>query len=55
MNGIYQLPFGPGKPLANSDGAMSKFVGGWQLSGFMTARTGLPVNHRRIPYRIPTS
>ncbi|HYR42365.1 MAG TPA: hypothetical protein VER98_05050 [Terriglobia bacterium] len=42
-NFIYELPFGPGKAfLAN--GPVSKVLGGWSLSGLVTARTGLPVN-----------
>jgi hypothetical protein len=43
MNGVYQLPFGPGKPFLNS-GFASQVLGGWTLAGIFSARTGLPVN-----------
>ena len=42
-NAIYELPFGHGKQFLNGDTA-SKFLGGWELAGISTARTGLPVN-----------
>jgi len=42
-NGVWQLPFGPGKQYLNS-GVASKILGGWSLSGLATARTGIPVN-----------
>jgi hypothetical protein len=38
-NWIYQLPFGPGRQFLNT-GAASKILGGWELSGIWTARTG---------------
>ncbi|MBI4877888.1 MAG: TonB-dependent receptor, partial [Acidobacteria bacterium] len=38
-NWIYQLPFGAGRRYLNS-GAASKVLGGWELSGIWTARTG---------------
>ncbi len=44
MNGVYQLPFGYGKKYLNSGGVLSQFVGGWELAGIASARTGLPVN-----------
>jgi hypothetical protein len=43
VNGVYELPFGPGKRLL-ADGLASKIFGGWELAGISTARTGLPVN-----------
>jgi hypothetical protein len=43
-NAVYQLPFGKGKQFLNSGGALSQFVGGWELAGIASARTGLPVN-----------
>jgi len=42
-NAIYELPFGRGKQFLTGDTA-SKFLGGWELAGIGTARTGLPVN-----------
>jgi hypothetical protein len=44
MNAVYQLPFGKGKQFLNSSGSLSKLVGGWELAGIASARTGLPVN-----------
>jgi hypothetical protein len=38
-NWIYQLPFGPGRQFLNT-GAASKILGGWEMSGIWTARTG---------------
>ncbi|MBI3693915.1 MAG: TonB-dependent receptor [Acidobacteria bacterium] len=38
-NWMYQLPFGPGQRFLNS-GAPSKILGGWEMSGIWTARTG---------------
>ena len=42
-NAIYELPFGKGKPFAQ-DGIGAALLGGWELAGIATARTGLPVN-----------
>ena len=42
-NAVYQLPFGKGGQFLNG-GALSHFVGGWELAGIASARTGLPVN-----------
>jgi hypothetical protein len=44
MNSVYQLPFGPGKKFANGGGIAGHIIGGWQLAGIISARTGLPVN-----------
>ena len=38
---IYQVPFGPGKPYL-TNGFAGKVLGGWQLSGIPSWRTGLP-------------
>jgi hypothetical protein len=43
-NGVYQLPFGPGKALLGGNGIVSRFLGGWSLAGMASARTGLPLN-----------
>jgi hypothetical protein len=40
---VYNLPFGPGKQFGNS-GLPSRILGGWELAGIASARTGLPVN-----------
>src|SRR3989442_5776383 len=44
MNSVYQLPIGPGRSHWNAKGVAGNLIGGWQLSGILTARTGLPVN-----------
>jgi hypothetical protein len=43
-NGVYELPFGYGKPFLSGNGLAAKVLGGWELAGIATARTGLPVN-----------
>jgi outer membrane receptor protein involved in Fe transport len=40
---VYQFPLGPGRHWLQ-DGALSQILGGWQLSGFFTAQSGLPIN-----------
>ncbi|PYQ21228.1 MAG: hypothetical protein DMF81_16045 [Acidobacteria bacterium] len=44
INSVYQLPIGPGRSHWNAGGVVGNLIGGWQLSGILTARTGLPVN-----------
>jgi hypothetical protein len=43
VNAIYELPFGPGKPLLNDDGPLGKIVGGWSLSSIGLWHTGHPL------------
>ena len=38
-NWIYQLPFGPGQRMLKT-GPLSRVLGGWEMSGIWTARTG---------------
>jgi len=38
----YELPFGPGKSLANVRGPLGKVIGGWQLAGISYLRSGTP-------------
>ena len=40
VNGVYELPFGRD---GRNEGALRYFLGGWQLSGLMQARTGRPL------------
>ncbi|MEO7651148.1 MAG: TonB-dependent receptor, partial [Bryobacteraceae bacterium] len=41
---VYELPFGHGKALgANAPGIVNAIIGGWQLNGISTLRTGNPV------------
>jgi hypothetical protein len=43
--GVYELPFGPGKPFLNHGGwAMKNLIGGWQLSGILNYSSGTPIN-----------
>ena len=42
---IYQLPFGRGRQFLGSISRPTDFlIGGWQLSGIVSARSGLPLN-----------
>ena len=44
INGIYELPFGPGKPLlGNTNGVLARLVGGWQMGAIFTYYTGSPI------------
>ena len=43
FNGVYQLPFGNGKPFLNSSGWMDKVFGGWELSGIVSWNSGVPI------------
>jgi hypothetical protein len=41
---VYELPFGPGRPLLNtSHGLISRLVGGWQVMGNLTWQSGVPM------------
>lgn len=44
VSAVYGLPFGMGKTFLPQPGTARAILGGWQLSGIVTARTGLPVN-----------
>ena len=39
---LYDLPFGTGKQFMNSSKAMNAVLGGWQMNGIVTLRTGNP-------------
>jgi len=44
INGIYELPFGPGKSmLGSTHGFLSHVVGGWQMGAIFTYFTGAPI------------
>jgi len=44
INGIYELPFGPGKPLvSNPNRFVSHLIGGWQMGAIFTYFTGAPL------------
>ncbi|MGE0406108.1 MAG: hypothetical protein AB7O65_07405, partial [Candidatus Korobacteraceae bacterium] len=40
---VYELPFGPGKRLFNSNGALGKVIGGWQVNSLMMFQSGPPL------------
>jgi Carboxypeptidase regulatory-like domain len=43
VNGIYELPFGQGRAFGgNSRGILNTLIGGWQVGGIFTYRSGLP-------------
>jgi hypothetical protein len=41
-NVIYSLPIGKGGMILNNGGAISRFVGGWQVNSIVNLQTGLP-------------
>ncbi|HET6962751.1 MAG TPA: TonB-dependent receptor [Terriglobia bacterium] len=44
LSGIYELPFGKGKPVLNgANSVVEKIVGGWQLSGIYSYQSGGPI------------
>jgi hypothetical protein len=50
MNGVYELPLGPGKPFLNSSGVLGKIFGGWQLSSIGIWHTGHPLTITMINF-----
>ncbi len=42
INGVYELPFGHGKPFFNSNKLANYFIGGWQLNGITSVISGTP-------------
>jgi len=43
FNGIYELPFGKGKPFFSSaNGIMDRIIGGWQVTSIIRASSGTP-------------
>jgi hypothetical protein len=43
-NGVWELPFGPGKRLFNFDGFLGHLFGGWQMNGIFEQRSGRPIS-----------
>jgi hypothetical protein len=43
VNTVYLLPFGPKQRFLNSEGALGRVVGGWQLASIGTWHTGHPL------------
>ncbi len=44
VNSVYELPFGRGKRFLTTGGAAAKILGGWQLSGIVSAMSGRPID-----------
>jgi hypothetical protein len=44
FNGVYELPFGPGKRFVNQSGLVGKLIGGWQLQAIWQVRSGRPIS-----------
>ncbi len=44
VSGIYELPFGEGKPFLNGGHWWQNQLGGWRFSGLMTVDSGFPLN-----------
>jgi hypothetical protein len=43
-NGLYELPFGPGKRFLDFGGVAGKILGGWQVGGILEVHTGRPIS-----------
>lgn len=43
MSAIYELPFGKGKQFLSDNGAVDRFVGGWQIQGVYQFQVGFPI------------
>ena len=51
MTGMWELPFGKGKPFLGSIGRLGDaFVGGWQFSGVETVHSGVPLGFGNVLY-----
>ena len=50
---LYELPFGPGKPLLNSKGPLKYAVGGWQINAVCQYGSGYPLIISGGSNRIP--
>ena len=48
-NGIYELPFGPGKTIGrNTSGVLGRVIGGWQTGGIFNAFSGSPIGYGAV-------
>ena len=43
FNGVYQLPFGQGRPFMNRSDWVDKIFGGWEISGIVQWDSGVPI------------
>ncbi|MBM3747701.1 MAG: TonB-dependent receptor [Acidobacteria bacterium] len=49
FSGIWELPFGPGRPLlSNARGVLAHLAGGWQFQGVYEGQTGAPIGFGNI-------
>src|SRR5215470_4519367 len=56
MSAIYELPFGKGRMfLSDSNGVVSRIVGGWQIQGVYTYQSGAPLAYNVPRNTNPTS
>jgi hypothetical protein len=54
--GIYELPFGKGRPIANNvPGIVNQIIGGWQLNYNVTYQKGWVVDYPNAPQTSPGS
>ena len=45
INGVYELPFGKGKPfVANAHPVVGRLLGGWEISGIARIQEGMPID-----------
>lgn len=42
-SGVYELPFGPGKPFNSSVGFVNRLIEGWQVNGVLVLQSGFPL------------
>ncbi len=50
--GIYEIPFGKGRPLLGSAGGLlNTLIGGWQAQAIYTAQSGPPLGFSNVIYR----
>lgn len=49
FSGIWELPFGPGRPIAGgAKGVAAQLIAGWQLQGVYETQTGAPIGFGNI-------
>lgn len=53
LSTMYQLPFGKGKPFANTGGVANVLVGGWQITSIFRYGSGMPLSFTAGSCNIP--
>ena len=54
VNGVWELPFGKGKPLLSGvPGWVNHIVGNWSLSALYVAQSGAPMSFGNVPFWAP--